>query len=348
MGFRTHPTTFHAGNKEYNLGLFDLSADAALAYDAAHRLVREVAKHPGREKEALLEIEKKKDALPDWLDCEDENGNMSNTFSGRRESDDSERLNFMRPSDFKKAREREIRDRGLLNAADVDKDSKEEGEKDPADSKNDSAKKGSFGTTYPTLSELKTIIRKEAMRIAKVVIASSEGGTGNHKKKRGKSKEEPQAVDDSRSMSEKKSAKKRRVTQEEGNDDGVAAKEMMPPLPALPPVDDASFGVVKSKSSTNNKATKKSSGRSNQSKDSTLLASSKATSESLSNETPSKQSSPASKAAGAAPVAEPASTAHPKIDYDATGLGKPVPNPPRTKSKKKNHPFGPPPVVSNF
>ena len=235
----------YKGNKEYNLGLFDVSADAALAYDAAHRLVRNVSKNPGKEMEFLKEYENQKDFV-DWVDMDDQ--------ASKDTADDPDKLNFLVPSDFHIAREKELMDRL------VTPDSGDDSKKIPG--------------PHPSLEELKLVIRKESIRIARVVIGVAEaGGPSSSKRKKGGGKNKAASSE----QDEKKLAKKRKTFK-----DGDNASSKSP--------------------------SKK--GESSLKKNSVIKA-------------------------------------YEKDDnyYDSTGLGKPVPNPPKNKAKKKKNPFGPPPVV---
>lgn len=67
-----------------------MSADAALAYDVAHRLVKKITAAHGKEKETLEAYEADK-SRPDWLDY----GEDTNANSGM----DPDKLNFLRPLD---------------------------------------------------------------------------------------------------------------------------------------------------------------------------------------------------------------------------------------------------------
>lgn len=138
----------YKGNKEYNLGLFDLSADAALAYDVAHRLVKKISAAIGKEKEALELYEANKDA-PDWLDYGD-NADANNGL-------DPEKLNFLRPLDFKTEREKEFEE---------------------------SRAAGSQKHEHcPKLEELRGLVNKEAIRVMKIIVGTLEGGTNNYRRK---------------------------------------------------------------------------------------------------------------------------------------------------------------------
>mmetsp|Transcript_19181 Transcript_19181/g.40459 ORF Transcript_19181/g.40459 Transcript_19181/m.40459 type:complete len:633 (-) Transcript_19181:3227-5125(-) len=142
----------YKGNKEYNLGLFDVSADAALAYDVAHRLVKKISAAHGKEKETLEAYESDKNA-PDWLDY----GEDANANSGL----DPDKLNFLRPLDFKVEREKE------LNESQIAGTQKHE--------------------NCPKLDELRVLVHKEAIRVVKIIVGAIDGGTNNYRRKSKKS-----------------------------------------------------------------------------------------------------------------------------------------------------------------
>lgn len=143
----------YKGNKEYNLGLFDVSADAALAYDVAHRLVTKIFAALGKEKEALETYESNEDA-PDWLDYGDD-ASANTGF-------DIDKLNFLRPLDFKVERERELEESRVVT--------------------------GSQKHEYcPTLEELRGKVRKEAIRVVNIIVGAIDGGAKKYKGKRKKS-----------------------------------------------------------------------------------------------------------------------------------------------------------------
>ena len=147
----------YRGSREYNLGLFDLASDAALAYDAAFRIAGgKVSREDSEEDEGgaktdlFTDIEQIKFAL-DWLDVADENN---------AQDDDSSNINFKKPSQFRIARNQEIED-------------------------NTSGK-----IDYPNFAsiniakeeELKVRIKKEILTLAKAYLAlrvqNEEGGNG--------------------------------------------------------------------------------------------------------------------------------------------------------------------------
>ena len=97
----------YRGSREYNLGLFDLASDAALAYDAAYRIAgSKVSREDGEEDgegaktDLFTDIEQIKFAL-DWLDVADEN---------TVQDGDSSNINFKEPSQYRTARNQEIED----------------------------------------------------------------------------------------------------------------------------------------------------------------------------------------------------------------------------------------------
>ncbi|KAL3791611.1 hypothetical protein HJC23_012201 [Cyclotella cryptica] len=136
-------------NKEYNLGLYDLASDAALAYDTACRLFNCVSTEPAASKKTcdetpaqggglmLLELEDAKYVF-DWLDLSD---NMM------KESDALERLNFLTPSLFREARAKEISSR--FQTEDENK------------------------CSFSTESLLKQKVRKEVLSVAKTAASSN-------------------------------------------------------------------------------------------------------------------------------------------------------------------------------
>lgn len=138
----------YKGNKEYNLGLFDVSADAALAYDVAHRLVKKISAAHGKEKETLEIYEADKNRS-DWL----EYGEDANANSGL----DPEKLNFLRPLDYKLEREKE------LNESQIAGTQKHE--------------------NCPKLDELRVVVHKEAIRVVKIIVGAIDGGTNNYRRK---------------------------------------------------------------------------------------------------------------------------------------------------------------------
>mmetsp|Transcript_40821 Transcript_40821/g.74736 ORF Transcript_40821/g.74736 Transcript_40821/m.74736 type:complete len:687 (-) Transcript_40821:201-2261(-) len=232
----------YKGNKEYNLGLFDVSADAALAYDVAHRLVKKISAAHGKEKETLEAYESDKNA-PDWLDY----GEDANANSGL----DPDKLNFLRPLDFKVEREKE------LNESQIAGTQKHE--------------------NCPKLDELRVVVHKEAIRVVKIIVGAIDGGTNNYRRKSKKAAAMQDGVLQDGTL-KNPSKKKRRKSKESATSD--KAKENAAKKPPSEPNIVSSAWVPKD---------------------------------------------------GA------------DAYYQATGLGRPVPNPSRTK--KKEHPFGPPPVV---
>jgi len=142
----------YKGNKEYNLGLFDVAADAALAYDMAHRLVKKVTSEPGKEKETLDAYEADKSA-PDWLECGEDDDSIAKANAGL----DPEKLNFLSPLNLKTEREKELSESELA-----------------ATPKH---------RNCPKLEKIRVVVRKEAIRVVKIIIGASDGGTNNYRKK---------------------------------------------------------------------------------------------------------------------------------------------------------------------
>ena len=140
-------------NEEYYLGLFDIAADAALAYDVAHRLVKKISSAHGKEKSTLEAYENDKNA-PDWIDY----GDDDNANSGL----DPDKLNFLRPQDFKDEREKE------LNESKAAGKTKHE--------------------NCPKLDELRVVVQKEAIRVVKIIVGSMQSGTNNYRRKGKKNK----------------------------------------------------------------------------------------------------------------------------------------------------------------
>lgn len=247
----------YKGNKEYNLGLFDVSADAALAYDAVHRLVKFISRDPSNQKESLKEYEENK-SQTDWIDMSDEEAKAFDS--------DKEKLNFLLPSEFMAARKKELIDRKMIL------------------SNGDNSRK-----SYPSLEELKLIVRKESIRIARVVLGASEGGSRRMSQPK---KKKAQKTD------EKSSAKKSKVSKDDDNKGGKSGEGKEPGPPSTT--------------------------RTNESK---KFSDQEAEAMPVRNTTGVK--------------------AYENNDefYESTGLGKPVPNPPKGKAKKKENPFGPPPMV---
>ena len=145
----------YKGNKEYNLGLFEVAADAALAYDTAHRLVKKITSVTGgmgKEKETLAEYEADKDT-PDWLDCDDEEAQVANGGL------DPDKLNFIKPQDYRDERAREL-----------------EESKDAGTQKHKNA---------PSINTVQMTVRKESIRVVKIIVGASDGGTNNYRARKG-------------------------------------------------------------------------------------------------------------------------------------------------------------------
>ena len=130
---KKYQARMYRGSYEYNLGLFDLAADAALAYDAAYRVAggegsvaapsttssndpknNAGTKGGGDRSEEdssamVTGAEEIKYSL-DWIDCADEMERPSGLSD-----DDPMHLNFLRPSEFRDARQKEIASRRATN-----------------------------------------------------------------------------------------------------------------------------------------------------------------------------------------------------------------------------------------
>ena len=150
---KKYQARMYRGSHEYNLGLFDLAADAALAYDAAHRVaggkvslsnVPSKSSKDGCAATSLADEEEIKYAL-DWIDCADD----MERPQGLAE-DDPMHLNFLHPSDFRQAREREI---FAYKDKNINSDSSEE------------------DVELPTESELKLRMKQEILNIAKTYVS---------------------------------------------------------------------------------------------------------------------------------------------------------------------------------
>ena len=151
-----------------HVGMYDVAADAALGFDITHRLMNEVLSSGGDEfkndniftdsrvQAAISKLdEMEKDSnihspALNWLDNTSKGGDDSKPSSVK----DIESLNFNKPEEYHAAREKEIKGRKLEVCNNTDED-----------------KTG----TYPELAHLKVLIRKEAIRVAKFVIATSAG-----------------------------------------------------------------------------------------------------------------------------------------------------------------------------
>ena len=161
---KKYQARMYRGSHEYNLGLFDLAADAALAYDAAHRVTggrglsssNSPSPPPSTSgkgthaRGSIPDAEEIKYAL-DWIDCADK----IERPSGLPE-DDPVHLNFLRPFDFRQAREKEI-----------------SGHKD----KNKHSNNSDDEIVFPTESELKLRIKQEILNIAKAYVSQQAGNT---------------------------------------------------------------------------------------------------------------------------------------------------------------------------
>jgi hypothetical protein len=164
-------------NTTFLLGAYNLAADAALAYDIAHRLMMEMmsiggdvsqdaVKNTGDseltervkqlELRKLEELEKDSNASSpslDWME------NASGIADGMPDKD-GEKFNFNTPQEFYTAREKEITERKMNSSTNTSEDA---------------------SGTYPEISVLKMMIRKDAITVTKAVIVSD---AGNDEKKR--------------------------------------------------------------------------------------------------------------------------------------------------------------------
>mmetsp|Transcript_39879 Transcript_39879/g.83391 ORF Transcript_39879/g.83391 Transcript_39879/m.83391 type:complete len:668 (+) Transcript_39879:107-2110(+) len=189
----------YKGNKEYNLGLFDVSADAALAYDVAHRLVKKISAAHGKEKETLEIYEADKNRS-DWL----EYGEDANANSGL----DPDKLNFLRPLDYKVEREKE------LNESQIAGTQKHE--------------------NCPKLDELRVVVHKEAIRVVKIIVGAIDGGTNNYRRK---SKKQAAMQDgvlrDGTLKNPSKKRKKSKASASSDNADGNGSSKQDPNVASL-------------------------------------------------------------------------------------------------------------------
>ena len=155
---KKYQARMYRGSHEYNLGLFDLAADAALAYDAAHRVAGGRGSSPPSKtskggdtrssagsSSMITGAEEIKYAL-DWIDCADE---MEMERPSGMSEDDPVHLNFLLPSDFRQAREKEISSH---------------------EDKNNNNNSGD-DVVVPTESDLKLRIKQEILNIAKAYVA---------------------------------------------------------------------------------------------------------------------------------------------------------------------------------
>lgn len=156
---KKYQARMYRGSHEYNLGLFDLAADAALAYDAAHRIAggrgSSTSSTPplkasegggtrvsrgGSSSSMIADAEEIKYAL-DWIDCVDD----MERPPGLPE-DDPMHLNFLHPSDFRQAREKEKLARLKNNNSDDE-------------------------VVFPSESDLKLRMKQEILNIAKAYVS---------------------------------------------------------------------------------------------------------------------------------------------------------------------------------
>ena len=109
----------------------------------------------GKEKETLAEYEADKES-PDWLDCDDEAAQAANNGL------DPDKLNFIKPQDYKDERAREL-----------------EESKDSGTQKHKNA---------PSISTVQMTVRKESIRVVKIIVGASDGGTNNYRARKGSRK----------------------------------------------------------------------------------------------------------------------------------------------------------------
>lgn len=165
---KKYQARMYRGSYEYNLGLFDLAADAALAYDAAYRVAggkgsvaapsttssndpKNNADTKGgsngsdEDSSAMVTGAEEIKYSLDWIDCADEMERPSGLSD-----DDPMHLNFLRPSEFRDARQKEIASRRATNHLN----------NDYVDD-----------LVVPTESDLKLRIKKEILNIATTYVA---------------------------------------------------------------------------------------------------------------------------------------------------------------------------------
>ncbi len=142
----------YKGNKEFNLGLFDVAADAALAYDVTHRLVKKITSSEmlGKEKETLESYEASKNIPPHWLEFGD-------TAVDESDVTETNKLNFSTQRDYLNSRADEISD--------------------------NSSSDGIKFLKCPIVEEVRSIIRSVAIRVTKTIIGAIDGGTNNYRKR---------------------------------------------------------------------------------------------------------------------------------------------------------------------
>ena len=169
----------YKGNKEYNLGLFELATDAALAYDTTHRLIKHIADvasandnkghHTTKttstsittnsDMQALRHYEDTADTIPHWIDLSENDALSAN-------NNDPTKLNFIIPSTYKAERTKELDEsRLLLNY-----------------------NKHNINAAPPCIGTVKAVLRKEAIRVANMIIGVVDCGTGNYRIRRGSRK----------------------------------------------------------------------------------------------------------------------------------------------------------------
>ncbi|KAL3791267.1 hypothetical protein HJC23_000884 [Cyclotella cryptica] len=265
----------YKGNKEFNLGLFDLSADAALAYDITHRLITEVERMV-QEELAEQSNEDVQEKLPLRLSSVLDSTDASCTTRIRMElsklnelekcpslpspalnwleenpfdydapnaphAKECERLNFRHPQEYYAARQKEA-DEKKWSASDKVKE---------ASSTKTKEKKSTVSChgTYPSIPDLKALIRKEAIRVAKAVILHgggvSVGGDETGKKKKRRKMEEREPLDWKGKVCKRKSQDISSIS-DSPHSDGPPG---LPAVPSLPAIANIPHGNVNSNDS---------------------------------------------------------------------------------------------------
>ena len=148
-------------------GLYDVAADGALACDTAHRFMSEVLggemskiDDPQLALSKVDEVEKDPSAFSPTFNWLDKASHDTMPSHGKN----TESFNFNNPEEYHTARQQEISDRNLELRNTLEDE-----------------KRG----TYPETSLLKDMIRNDAIRVAKNIIANAAGMDGGAKRKRG-------------------------------------------------------------------------------------------------------------------------------------------------------------------